>query len=103
MPLRMLFQSIPHSLPTRHDAQSPKLAKLFNEQINNEMSSSYVYLAMSAWFEQTPYSGFASWMFNQSREETMHALKFYQYLVDRDAKVELQPIAKPKADFKSPD
>jgi ferritin len=41
-------------------------------------------------------------MFTQSREETMHALKFYQYLVDRDAKVELQPIAKPKADFKSP-
>jgi len=39
---------------------SPKLAKLLNEQINNEMSSSYVYLAMSAWFEQTPYSGFAS-------------------------------------------
>jgi hypothetical protein len=29
---------------------SPKLAKLLNEQINNEMSSSYVYLAMSAWF-----------------------------------------------------
>lgn len=81
---------------------SPKLAKLFNEQINNEMSSSYVYLAMAAWFEQTPYSGFASWMFNQSREETMHALKFYQYLVDRDAKVELQPIPKPKAVFKSP-
>ncbi len=79
-----------------------KLTKLLNEQINNEMSSSYVYLAMAAWFEQTPYSGFAQWMFTQSREETMHALKFYQYLVDRDAKVELQPIAKPKMDFKSP-
>jgi ferritin len=81
---------------------NPKLAKLLNEQINNEMSSSYVYLAMSAWFEQTPYSGFAKWMFDQSREETMHALKFYQYVVDRDAAVVLQPIAKPKADFKSP-
>ncbi|MBE7496435.1 MAG: ferritin [Verrucomicrobiaceae bacterium] len=80
---------------------NPKLTKLFNEQINNEMASSYIYLAMSAWFEQTPYSGFAQWMFTQSREETMHALKFYQYLVDRDAKVELQPIAKPKADFKN--
>ncbi|MBL9114102.1 MAG: ferritin [Verrucomicrobiaceae bacterium] len=79
-----------------------KLAKLFNEQINNEMSSSYIYLAMAAWFEQTPYSGFASWMFNQSREESMHALKFYQYVVDRDAAVVLQPIAKPKADYKSP-
>jgi ferritin len=81
---------------------NPKLAKLLNEQINNEMSSSYIYLAMAAWFEQTPYTGFAGWMFNQSREETMHALKFYQYVVDRDAAVVLQPIAKPKADFKNP-
>ncbi|HCN76374.1 MAG TPA: ferritin [Verrucomicrobiales bacterium] len=80
----------------------PKLTKLLNEQINNEMASSYTYLAMSAWFEQTPYSGFASWMFNQSREETMHALKFYQYVVDRDAVVELEPISKPKHKFKSP-
>ena len=32
----------------------------------------------------------------------MHALKFYQYVVDRDAVVELQPITKPKADFQSP-
>ena len=81
---------------------SPKLAKLLNEQINNEMSSSYIYLAMAAWFEQTPYAGFAGWMFNQSREETMHALKFYQYVVDRDSVVVLQPIAKPRADFKNP-
>jgi ferritin len=50
----------------------------------------------------TPYLGFASWMFNQSREETMHALKFYQYVVDRDGKIELAPIEKPKHDFKSP-
>jgi len=81
---------------------NPKLTELLNEQINNEMSSSYIYLAMAAWFEQTPYAGFASWMFNQSREETMHALKFYQYLVDRDAVVSLKPIAQPKATFDSP-
>ncbi len=68
---------------------NPKLTKLLNEQINNEMSSSYVYLAMAGWFERTPYAGFAQWMFAQSGEETMHALKFYQYLVDRDAKIEL--------------
>jgi ferritin len=80
---------------------SPELAKLLNEQINNEMASSYAYLAMAAWFEQTPYTGFAQWMFTQSREETTHALKFYQYLADRDAKVELEPVAKPKQDFES--
>ena len=39
---------------------NPKLTKLLNEQINNEMSSSYVYLAMAAWFERTPYAGFAN-------------------------------------------
>ncbi len=80
---------------------NPELAKLLNAQINHEMSSSYAYLAMAAWFERTPYSGFASWMFNQSREETMHALRFYQYLVDRDAPVVLAPLAMPKADFDS--
>ena len=81
---------------------NPELAKLLNAQINHEMSASYSYLAMAAWFEQTPYSGFASWMFVQSAEETVHALKFYRFLVDRDAPVELEPIAKPKSDFKTP-
>ncbi|HEX7260213.1 MAG TPA: ferritin [Luteolibacter sp.] len=81
---------------------NPELAKLLNSQINHEMESSYTYLAMAAWFEQTPYSGFASWMYNQSREETMHALKFYQYLVDRNEPVELEPLAKPKSDFATP-
>ncbi len=82
---------------------APKLSKLLNDQINHEMAASYAYLAMAAWFEQTPYAGFARWMSAQSREETVHALKFYQYLVDRDAKVALEPIAKPKHDFKSPE
>lgn len=81
---------------------SPDLTKLLNVQINNEMAASYSYLAMAAWFEQTPYFGFAQWMSAQSREETVHALKFYQYLVNRDARIELESIAKPKHDFKSP-
>lgn len=81
---------------------NPELANLLNSQINHEMESSYSYLAMAAWFERTPYAGFASWMFNQSREETLHALKFYHYLVDRNAPVELEPLAKPLTDFKNP-
>jgi len=81
---------------------NPELAKLLNAQINHEMSASYSYLAMAAWFEQTPYSGFANWMFVQSAEETTHALKFYQFLVSRDAPVVLESIATPKADFSSP-
>ncbi|MCF6313033.1 MAG: ferritin [Verrucomicrobiales bacterium] len=78
-----------------------KLQNLLNEQINHEMSSSYVYLAMSSWFEETPYSGFAQWMYTQSLEETDHAMKFYRFLADRNAKVELMAIEQPSADYDS--
>lgn len=83
-------------------ALNPELAKPLNTQINHEMAASYSYLAMAAWFERTPYDGFAHWMFVQSAEETVHAFKFYQFLVDRDAPVELEPLAKPISDFTSP-
>lgn len=80
----------------------PELAKPLNSQINHEMAASYSYLAMAAWFERTPYAGFAKWMFLQSAEETVHARKFYQFLIDRDAPVELEPLAKPNSNFSSP-
>ena len=78
-----------------------KLHQLLNEQINHEMTSSYSYLAMSSWFEETPYSGFAQWMYVQSLEETDHAMKFYHFLVDRNAPVSLMAIEKPSANFSS--
>lgn len=78
-----------------------KLQSLLNEQINHEMASSYVYLAMSSWFEETPYSGFAQWMYTQSLEETDHAMKFYRFLADRNAKVELMSIAQPSASYEN--
>ena len=36
---------------------APELHELLNRQINIEMTASYGYLAMSAWFEETPYDG----------------------------------------------
>lgn len=77
------------------------LRNLLNEQINHEMSSSYIYLAMSSWFEETPYSGFAQWMYTQSLEETDHAMKFYHFLVDRNAQVNLMAIDQPHASYDS--
>lgn len=78
-----------------------KLRILLNEQINHEMASSYAYLAMSAWFEETPYSGFAQWMYTQSLEETDHAMKFYHFIVDRNAQVSLMAIDQPQAKYES--
>jgi ferritin len=73
-----------------------------NEQIKNELNSSHEYLAMSAWFEENDLPGMASWMRTQAEEERGHAMKFYQHLIDRNAKVELQSVDKPKSTYKKP-
>jgi len=46
-----------------------------NKQINAELYSAYLYLAMSANFEAVNLRGFASWMKVQAQEEMTHAMK----------------------------
>ena len=71
---------------------SQKVQKAINDQINAELWSAYMYLSMSAYFQNQGYAGFANWMRIQFEEEKMHALKFFDYVNERGGKVELQPI-----------
>ena len=80
---------------------SNSLQKNINEQINKELYSAYLYLSMSAYFENKNLPGFAKWMHVQAEEEYGHAMKFFDHLVDRGGKVELKAIAGPQADWKS--
>ncbi len=74
-----------------------------NEQIKNEIYSAYLYLSMSAHFwSSTILLGLAHWMRVQSQEELGHALKFYDYVLDRGGKVILQAIDQPPVDWTSP-
>lgn len=79
-----------------------KMVKALNEQINNELYASYLYLSMSAWFETQNWPGFAKWMKVQSQEEYEHAMKIYDFLIDRGQTVVLAAIAAPKAEWKKP-
>ena len=79
-----------------------KLEKALNKQLNMELFSAYLYVAMAAFFEHKGLNGFANWMRIQAREEMDHATKFYTYIHDVGGRVELDAIAKPPADFKSP-
>ena len=72
---------------------SKRLHDAINAQINAELWSAYLYLAMSMDAEQKGYKGVANWFFVQFREEQDHARIFMNYLNSREAKVELQPIA----------
>ncbi|MFZ2095810.1 MAG: ferritin [Anaerolineales bacterium] len=73
-----------------------------NEQIMHELYSAYFYLSMSAYFESENLPGFATWMRIQATEEQEHAMKFYNYILDRGGKVVLQAISQPPVDFASP-
>ena len=81
---------------------SNKLEKVLNDQINLELCSAYAYLGMAAYFDRTPFLGFAKWMQVQSGEELGHANRFFKYIVERGGKVTLQAIPEPKSEYKSP-
>ncbi len=76
--------------------------KAINDQIAMELASAYTYLSMAAYFDRCAFNGFAHWMRLQRDEEEQHAMRFYNYLHDRDGKVELQALDKPPHDFTSP-
>jgi ferritin len=73
-----------------------------NEQIKYELESAYLYLAMSAHFEAANLPGFGRWMRIQAREELGHALRLFDYVIDRGGRIELQALGKPPAEFGTP-
>ena len=56
---------------------------------------------MAAYFEQNAFDGFLKWMHLQSEEEHMHAMKFYQYLIDRGGVARIPSIPAPEWNFDS--
>jgi ferritin len=78
------------------------LLKEMNIQINKEMYSGYLYLAMAAHFEEQNLGGFAHWMVVQAEEELEHAMKFFDFLNEVGETVTLEAIDKPDSKFGSP-
>lgn len=72
-----------------------KVAKLLNEQINQEFYSAYLYLDFANYYASVGLDGFENWYRVQAQEERDHAMLFYQYLQNNDEKVIFEAIAKP--------
>lgn len=79
-----------------------KLQDAINNQIQAEMSSAHLYLAMSVESEEKNLKGFAHWLKLQYQEENSHAFKLIDYLLERGGSVKLQAIEAPASDFGSP-
>lgn len=80
---------------------SKALQEALNDQIKHELYSAYFYLSMSAWAESSNLPGAAKWLMMQAEEEQGHAMKFYNFIHDRNGKVILQAIPQPPTEFES--
>lgn len=80
---------------------SAVIENAINEQINNELFSSYSYLSMAAWCEHEQWVGAAHWLRVQSEEEYSHAMKLFDFLLARNGVVKLKPITQPETTFPS--
>ncbi len=74
----------------------------FNDQIQEEFYSAYIYLSMATYCESIDLGGFAHWMQNQYKEELDHANRIYEFVHDLDGRVELKAIGAPPTEWASP-
>jgi ferritin len=81
---------------------SKTMQDAFNDQINKELYSAYLYLSMSAYFESLNMPGSAKWMRTQHGEEQVHAMKIFDFVNDRGGRVTLTAIDQPPVEFSSP-
>ncbi|MDO8548858.1 MAG: ferritin [Ignavibacteria bacterium] len=78
-----------------------KIEKLFNDQMQKEFYSAYLYLSFEAYFTSKNLKGFAHWFRVQAMEERDHAIIFFNYLNLVGGRIKLQQLDAPEWDFKS--
>ena len=81
---------------------SKRVESAMNDQLHIEFQSAYVYLGMSAFCENESLPGMSAWFRRQFDEEQEHAFKFYNFIIDRGAKVKLQALKEVATDYSSP-
>ena len=80
---------------------SKPIQDAMNDQVQREIASAYLYLSMASYFSELNLNGFAHWMRLQADEEYEHAMKFYDFILDRGGRVYLKAIAAPGTEWKS--
>ncbi len=76
-----------------------ELVQAFEDQIALEQASAQAYLQMAIWAAAHDLAGTAAWLRDQAAEETAHAARFIDYLLDRGVAARLQTVPAPPVDF----
>jgi len=78
-----------------------RLENAINEQLNFEIESAHIYLAMAGYISTLGLDGFESWFMVQYEEELAHAKKFINYVNNRGGRVQIKGFIDPENEFKS--
>ena len=79
-----------------------KLENILNKQTNREFYSAYLYLAVSAHFDEIGLKGCSHWAKVQAREEVDHGMIIFDHILERDGDIQLMDISAPSASFGNP-
>ena len=80
---------------------SKKMEDALNAQVNREMYSAFLYMAMSTHSNAMGLGGFSNWFMVQYHEEMLHAMKLSEYIQRQGSKSVIGAIEKPPEEFGS--
>lgn len=83
-------------------AMHSDMASALNSQFKLEMESAYLYLGMSTYFAEKNLKGFSHWFYLHAQEELTHAMKVYNFLLDRGVPVAVPDLHAPMTKWDSP-
>ena len=77
---------------------SDSLCHALNAQMTKEAEAAQIYLSFGSWAASEGYDGISNFLFRHANEERNHMMKFLEFILERGAKVTIQPIPAPPAD-----
>lgn len=78
-----------------------KIEAAINEQLNFEIESAHVYLAMQGYVAELGLPGFENWLAVQYQEELAHSQKFMKFINERGGRVNITGFENPRNDYTS--
>lgn len=71
---------------------SDSMRKSLNDQMTKEASAAQIYLSYGCWADAQGYGGISNFLFRHAAEERNHMMKFLEYILERGATVQIDPI-----------
>jgi bacterioferritin B len=80
-------------------AASERFVEALNAQIAREFAAAHQYTAIGAYYAGETFPRLSAFFYEQADEEREHAMKMVNYLLDRDADVQLTGVDQPVTKF----